>query len=151
MYNENKKLYAYVDKNNKIKALTTSKSEAKHLRENNAEVIKLNRDLASRIKDIPSDKELVNMCDVLMSMDEETEAVEIFHDRLVSIIETIDDFMVLLEYLKLPDNLKYQLEEFNFYLSNITESIGNNSDEDYGYTINMFSMFSDIIKEIRKE
>lgn len=151
MYNENKKLYAYVDKNNKIKALTNSKSEAKHLRENNAEVIKLNRDLASRIKDIPSDKELVNMCDVLMSMDEETEAVEIFHDRLVSIIETIDDFMVLLEYLKLPDNLKYQLEEFNFYLSNITESIGNNSDEDYGYTINMFSMFSDIIKEIRKE
>lgn len=151
MYNENKKLYAYVDKNNKIKALTNSKSEAKHLRENNANIIKLNRELASRIKDIPSDKELVNMWDVLMSADEEMEAVEIFHDRLVSIIETIDDFMVLLEYLKLPDNLKYQLEEFNFYLSNITESIGNNSDEDYGYTINMFSMFSDIIKEIRKE
>ncbi len=151
MYNENKKLYAYVDKNNKIKALTNSKSEAKHLRENNANIIKLNRELASRIKDIPSDKELVNMWDVLMSADEEMEVVEIFHDRLVSIIETIDDFMVLLEYLKLPDNLKYQLEEFNFYLSNITESIGNNSDEDYGYTINMFSMFSDIIKEIRKE
>lgn len=151
MYNENKKLYAYVDKNNKIKALTNSKSEAKHLRENNANIIKLNRELASRIKDIPSDKELVNMWDVLMSADEEMEVVEIFHDRIVSIIETIDDFMVLLEYLKLPDNLKYQLEEFNFYLSNITESIGNNSDEDYGYTINMFSMFSDIIKEIRKE
>lgn len=145
-----KNIYVYLDENSNIKGMTSSKEQAKAIKSTGGNVLKLNKDLREKVKDIPEEKEIVELFNVPMTIDEEDDVITELNERLVSMLDTIDSYMLLIPYLKLPDNVRYQLEEFNFYLSNLAESIGNNCDEDYSYILDTTGMVTDILVDIRK-
>lgn len=143
------KLYAFLDKDNKIQALIDSKEQAREVRDTGGVVVKLKDDISSRIKEIPVDKEMVSLYDVYMSQQEEEEVIEALNETIISILDAIDSYMDLIQYLKLPDNVRYQMEELNFYLSNVAESIGDGYDDDYLHTLYMHGLLTELLAQVR--
>lgn len=143
------KLYAFLDKDNKIQALIDSKEQAREVRDTGGVVVKLKDDISNRIKEIPVDKEMVSLYDVYMSQQEEEEVIEALNETIISILDVIDSYMDLIQYLKLPDNVRYQMEELNFYLSNVAESIGDGYDDDYLHTLYMQGLLTELLAHVR--
>lgn len=123
------KLYALLDKENKVLALTRNTIEAQRLKDNYGKVVKVKKSLASKIEDIPEEKELVEMYDYILSRDEEQEVVDLCHDAVGECCDAIENFDALIKFLKLTPGTECLLQEYNNFLLNELTSLEMGCDE----------------------
>lgn len=140
-------MYAYMNKNNNIKGITDVKEYAKELKRQGVKVVKIDNEISDRISDIPMNKEIVELYGVVMSAEEEEYVLDEYRSQMEIFKNAIDNYAELINYIK-DQNILKELEEFSFYLHNVSDGFTDYSD-DICYSIQMKKMLSSILEDLR--
>ena len=119
-----RKLYAVLDKSNRITGLTDDEIIAQRIKDQYGKIVRVKKDLADKLEEIPMDKEIVPLYDYYMTQEEEQEVIDLANDGLNDFMDVIDLFETLLKFLKFPnEKTRYELEELYKFLSDRQEML----------------------------
>lgn len=142
-------IYVYIDTNNEIQGLTTNKHDAKILKHDGVNIIKLNTNISSKIENIPMDKEIVDSYGVIMSVKEEENLIDQLNNQMEIFKNSIDNFSQLIQFIKDGDTFKI-LNNLSCYLHNIEDIFTDDADDICINTIDMKKYFTHLLKDVRK-